>query len=794
MKTMHKMLIRDLWNFKIRGLLVISLVAISVALFGSLVLLQTNVYAARDNTYRSLNYEDIAVRTLAFLPEQNLKQNLLKADSNIQSLATRLTVDATVTADGESFDGVVHGINATSYPSVNSFQLLQGELLHSANDVLIESHFAKAHNISPGNMITVFIDNQNITVHVSGVVFSPEYKYVINPKTGLPESKSFCALWTSLMTVQQLLNMSNSINEIFFLLKDKSMINRSISLIGTFIQKNYQIPFSILKGAEESDHITMEEDIQVLVNFSLAFSGILLLVVAYTLFETLNKVIISQKTIIGVLRSLGASKKDAILHYIKFSLVLLGSGIILGLIIGFYLSAWFSEQYINLVGFINFTTVFKLEAFYEAIFLVLVVGIGSTILSTYKISSITPKEALSGFEENNEFHSNRFIEFFSKIISKKNQYSFRIPLRNIFNRKKRTFYTAFAIALSLLLVLTSNGALNSAFHQIDTYFDTNIKYDLEVQLDHPMNFNNTKQLFSSLNGVQNITGFIKMPAIINSSSITKSIYFSAYSINTTIRNYHFSEGSLQPGKIILGKTLAKNLKVGIGDIVTLKTAIGNNSFITTKDFEISGIISELFDQEAYLTLQTAQEYLGIDKNITTLAINTGGNLQNLKDTILHLNIGISYIQDMQQTKSSFRDLLEGMITIVNSINIIGLVILIIFSLNTLVMDILEREREFINLRVGGANVLKISKIIVLQIFFIICISLIFVFPLAQYTTDYLNTTVTSDFMTVVTYIEPITYILGLFILVIGLSFGTMVAIRQVFQIKLLFATRIRFTT
>ena len=149
---------------------------------------------------------------------------------------------------------------------------------------------------------------------------------------------------------------------------------------------------------------------------------------------------------------------------------------------------------------------------------------------------------------------------------------------------------------------------------------------------------------------------------------------------------------------------------------------------------------------------------------------------------------------MQQTETSFRDLLEGMIKIVSSINLIGLVILIIFSLNTIVMDILEREREFINLRVGGANILKISKIIVLQIFMIVCLTLIFIFPLAQFTTEYMNNIVVSEFMSVTTYIDPSTYILGIGILIIGLNFGIVVAVRQIFQIKLLFATRIRFRT
>ena len=108
------------------------------------------------------------------------------------------------------------------------------------------------------------------------------------------------------------------------------------------------------------------------------------------------------------------------------------------------------------------------------------------------------------------------------------------------------------------------------------------------------------------------------------------------------------------------------------------------------------------------------------------------------------------------------------------------------------MDILEREREFINLRVGGANILKISKIVVLQILMTVCLTIVFIFPLAQFTTDYMNKTVVSEFMAVTTFIEPMTYIIGIAILVIGLSFGIVVAIRQIFQIKLLFATRIRF--
>ena len=76
MRPMHKKLYRDLKNFKVRGLLVILLVTISVALFGSLVLLKDNSNSARDNTYHTLDYEDVAVRTLNLLPNQNVSQSL----------------------------------------------------------------------------------------------------------------------------------------------------------------------------------------------------------------------------------------------------------------------------------------------------------------------------------------------------------------------------------------------------------------------------------------------------------------------------------------------------------------------------------------------------------------------------------------------------------------------------------------------------------------------------------------------------------------------------------------------
>ncbi|MHA2052374.1 MAG: ABC transporter permease [Candidatus Hodarchaeales archaeon] len=795
MRFLQKKIWREIKNSKMRSFLVILSVSLSIALYGSLDLLEVNVQNSRTHTYTEYSYEDAAFRVIGYAQNKSFS-NISTLYENIIETDTRLSVFGTVTIDNEDFNGVVHGINPSIHPKVNDFSILSGHFFssHPLDEVLIESHFAETQNVRIGDELSVNLAGELVDVTVVGIVFSPEYMFVVNPQTSLPEPGSYCPVWMDIERIQNILQQEDAVNEFFITVNKMSELDDTIDQVKAYLDEEKNIVTRVKRGDKEADYLLMDEDIKVLVNFSIAFSLIVLIVTVVIIYDSLTKMIASQRTIIGILRSLGATKTTIVFHYLRFILILTLLGVILSLPLGYALSLVFRDVYVNLIGLKYVSSIFKLQAFMN----VSVVAIGVALISGFTIAlksaSVMPSEAMKGVSFKGKYKKAPLIERITDFFSRNHRFSGKIPIRNVFSRKKRSFITALTIAVSTLIILSSFGAINSATHQVDIYFENRVNYNLEIYFSAPMDLDVIESGLQNIAGIDSFAGLVRQPVVINTSSKENPVIMAAYPENSDLRSYFFKQGELEEGKVILGRKLADELEVSVGDIITLKTQGYSQNAVAQQNYEVSGTLYELFDNEVYMNLETAQKLTGLGNNVTAIAVQANGNKNIVKQDIKNSSLPISMVQDNQQTKVSIEKLLEGMITVAGAVSVVGLVILIIFSLNIIILDVLERDREFVNLRISGGNWWVVSKVITVQIFLIAILVIMLFIPLTQFSTTWLNKEIASDFMTITTFIAPLTFLFGLIILLIGLSIGIAISIRHILRVKLADITRVRFQT
>ena len=125
---------------------------------------------------------------------------------------------------------------------------------------------------------------------------------------------------------------------------------------------------------------------------------------------------------------------------------------------------------------------------------------------------------------------------------------------------------------------------------------------------------------------------------------------------------------------------------------------------------------------------------------------------------------------------------------------IGFLVLALFSVNAVVIDTMERQREFVNIRANGGTKATIFKLIGIQIYSVVFLSFLFNFILVPPVTKALINTTTEDFATFKTTINPATYFYGLIVIVFGISVGVWLAIRFVMKLHLAEAIRAKFQT
>ncbi len=264
--------------------------------------------------------------------------------------------------------------------------------------------------------------------------------------------------------------------------------------------------------------------------------------------------------------------------------------------------------------------------------------------------------------------------------------------------------------------------------------------------------------------------------------------------NSEVRHFGIREGKLEEGSVLVGKRLASKLGLSVGDSITIiGRGFGERMFIK-KTAKVSGILAELIDLEVFTTLTTAQKIFELGNNITAYAIKTNGDIRQIKRDLRNSELPITSIFNLDQARKSFETLMQGIMGVNFMVMFVGFVILVLFSINTITLDILERDREVVNLRVNGATRGVIAKLIMLQVGILALFAMLLEFPAGKLATQWINEEVISGFMTIRTYISPRSYATTIAVLIAGLGVGVYQAIKNAIRVSLVIATRIRFQT
>lgn len=182
-------------------------------------------------------------------------------------------------------------------------------------------------------------------------------------------------------------------------------------------------------------------------------------------------------------------------------------------------------------------------------------------------------------------------------------------------------------------------------------------------------------------------------------------------------------GSIPPG-LIVGKELARSLGLFQGDIVQILTPAALNTPLgvmpSVKRFRVVGVFeSGMFEYDfkwAFISLKSAQEVLGLGRDVTGIEVKVADVYKaDQVATAIDKDLGFPYrTRDwMQLNRTLFSALkLEKVVMFV----ILALIVLVAaFNIaSTLIMVVMEKNRDIAILKSMGATRKSIMKIFVLE--------------------------------------------------------------------------------
>ena len=316
----------------------------------------------------------------------------------------------------------------------------------------------------------------------------------------------------------------------------------------------------------------------------------------------------------------------------------------------------------------------------------------------------------------------------------------KIAFRNIARNKSRSFITISAIAFGLASLIFLKGFVDGADRQmVENYTGLLIGH---IQI-HKLGFQKNMGLEKTMGDLETISSPLRRTsgiaafaprvrdfALISSAEGSAGILLwgvdpvlekKVSTIHKRIRQGSFLKKG-DNNKIIIGKQLAENLKVGLGDKVVLMSQASDGS-VAAAAYDISGIIEtgaeEIDKGLALITLAAAQELLVLDSKISEMTVKADSleNIDNLTQTLREKIDRRKYevlnwkdISPMTYQWLQFDFVFTGLILLI--------VLLVVASgiLNTILMGVLERTREFGIMLALGTKPSQVVFVVTLESF------------------------------------------------------------------------------
>lgn len=324
----------------------------------------------------------------------------------------------------------------------------------------------------------------------------------------------------------------------------------------------------------------------------------------------------------------------------------------------------------------------------------------------------------------------------------------KLAWRNIWRNKRRSVLTLAAVTFAVLMAIGMRGiqlgtyALNiqSAVELFSGYLQVQEK----GYIDTPklsLCFNRDENLAKALEdtkGVEKYSSRIYADGLISFKDNSRGVAIFGIEpgrekeVTTFVKNIATGRffDSDSSNEIVVGTQLLKNLNAKIGDEIVL-LAQGYDGSLGNQKYKIAGTVrlgvQELESSVVFMGLKTAQSLLAMGNKINVIAIKAdyAGNLKEIANN-LSAKIGDKNLDVLTWNKVNPELQQAIQLDNVSGILFLGILIIIVAFgiLNTVLMSVTERFREFGVILSIGMPQKKLTYIVYLETMFIALIGLI----------------------------------------------------------------------
>ena len=776
-----KKLCRDLKENKGAYIACIVIIAMGLMIFTAFSMVVDNLRMSQQGFYQNQNFADgfIEVQACPFSKIKNLE--LIDGIKEIQG---RLVKDVRLLAPGREDNVYLRLISldpAQANP-INGMLLLQGRPLNQKDaHIWIDNMYFAANNLQLNDQLAVIAGGKKRELQVVGMGQSPEFIYALRTAADMfPTPENFGIGFVSQETMESLFPQEQAYNDLVFTLKtgaDFDVIKEKL----TAELKPYGLT-ALYPRDDQISHLLLTMELDSLGSMARTLPVMFLLIAAMILYIVLKRLTEQQRGQIGILKALGYTQGEIIIHYLFYAVLVGLVGGIIGVISGVFLlqplMALF-KVFFNMPSAAGSFT-------FSYLFFGVLLSLGFSLFAGYqgckKVLALEP--ALAMLPPAPPIGKKVLLEKVKLIWNMLTAQSM-IAVRNISRSKGRSVFIFIGIMLCFA-ISSFTWSMNDLYQKMlfDQYEAVEV-YDVKVTLARPLAAKGAAGELAGFPGVGRVETMAEVPVTLKNKWLQQDITMMGIPRESQLYNIvdeDENKVSLPQTGVVLSQRLAALLQADIG--TTLNVASPMMKEAQDKQVKVVGIVPQYVGMNAYLSLNAVQDMLGQGELATSIMLNIEPeNIAQFKEKYIQSDL-IAGIDEKQERLEKMEEMMATYGSMIFIYMIIGVVIGFAIIYISSIITVSERNRELASMMVLGLTTREVLSVITFEQWFIGIPAMVAGIPLAKLMLLGMSQMVQSDVFTMPVAIPFSSFITGCLITCISIWLAQKAATRKMGSLNL----------
>ena len=706
MRALNRKLLRDLRLMRSQAVAIALVLAAGIAMYVAYFSVFDSLQKTRAAYYADNRFADVFA---------GVKRAPLSLATRIRDLDgvsqadVRVVVDVTVDLPGvtEPMTGRLISMEFPRQRPLNDVTLRLGREPEPGrpDEVLVNEGFAEKRKLVPGDSMGAIINGHRRTLRIVGIALSPEYVYAVRPGDLLPDPSRLAIVWMERRALGAAFNMEGGFNDVSLRLAPGASEPAVMAALDDLLAP-YGAFGSVPRRLQMSAWFLASELTQ-LQTAGIFVPSIFLLVAAFLLNVSLNRIVAVQREQIAALKAVGYTNGELSRHYMGWSVIISVAGALIGAALGKWLGLGMVGMYNEFFKFPALAHHVAPEYVLRALAIGAASGLVGALTAVRHVVKLAPAEAMRPPAP--ETFRQTLLERMG--FERRLAPAVRMVLRNTASSPIRTSLAILGVSLAVSILVVGLFFVDAIDELLRVQFEVIQRQDVTVTFTEPASASAVYDL-QRLPGVQQVETTRGVPVEIRHGHLSRRTAITALEQDPALNRV--IDSALRPvplaaDGLVMSVTLAQVLGVHPGDSVELRVLEGTRPI---RQATVQRLVDDYMGANAYMTLDALHRLMREAGSVSGAYLRIDASaeaalLERLKRT--PVVAGVLLKRAMVQ---SFKDTIQQnmMTMILFNVLFAGLIAYgVVYNSSRIILS--ERGRDLASLRVLGFTRREASAIL-----------------------------------------------------------------------------------